>query len=134
MKQYIEAGSPVRIGMGLTVLLFLICASARVSAADPRTDADVRCMLVGMRMMTMSTAAQRANGAMLAIYYFGRIDSQITDGSVERLLEEEAGKVTEAQLREDAVRCGRALEEKGRELQRIGRAFSRAPKAAEPNR
>lgn len=60
-------------------------------------------------MMTLSTAQQQTDGAMLAIY--------------EKLLRDQAKQTTLAQLRKDAVRCGQTLAQKGRDLQRIGTEF-----------
>lgn len=120
------------LGILFIVLPFLLANDSNGYAADLQANEDVRCMLVGLRMMTLSTPQQRADGAMLAIYYFGRLDGHAPQANVEQLLENEAKKLTMAQLRMDAARCGRTLAEKGRELQRIGAKFSSSQEGGTP--
>lgn len=113
------------IAILLILILIPFVTQSRCEAADLETSADVRCMLVGLRMMTLSTAQQQTDGAMLAIYYFGRLEGHAPHADVEKLLRDQAKQTTLAQLRKDAVRCGQTLAQKGRDLQRIGAEFSR---------
>jgi len=94
-------------------------------ASDPQSLADVRCVVVGMRMIEMAAPDQRAAGMMIATYYFGRLDSSLPDDGGERLIELEAVKMTLAEFRTNAARCGEAIQKKGQEIQKIGAILSR---------
>jgi len=76
-------------------------------------------------MTQMSAAQQRDAGMMLATYYLGRLDGQLQDAEGERLIELEATKMTSAEFRANAIRCGKALTAKGQEIQNITAALSR---------
>jgi hypothetical protein len=102
----------------------------RLYAADAQTDADARCIVVAMRMASMGTAVQRAAGMMVAMYYFGRLDDRAPHVDVERLIENEANKMTVLELRANAARCGKALREKSNEFSKIGDALAQQAKGA----
>ena len=107
----------------MAALLCLVLASwplAKAGAADRETLADVRCVLVAMRMVTTQAPQQRAAGMMVAMYYLGRLDGHAPGADIERLIKAEVWKSTSAELKADAVRCGQALQRKGHELQKIG--------------
>lgn len=104
-------------------LLCLVVASwslPKANAADRETLADVRCVLVAMRMVATETPEQRTAGMMVAMYYLGRLDGHAPGANIERLIKEEVWKSTSAELKSDAVRCGQGLQRKGHELQKIG--------------
>jgi hypothetical protein len=96
-----------------------------VFASDRQAPTDVRCVVVGLRMVEMTAPQARAAGMMLSVYYLGRLDSRVPDAEVEGLIEKEAREMTEAQFRANAVRCGKALTLKGREIQKIGADLTR---------
>lgn len=100
--------------MALALALF-----GRAAASDGQTIADVRCVVVGIRMIEMTAPQQRAAGMMLAVYYLGRLDAGSQYAHTDRLIEQEARKMTSTEFRADAVRCGEALQSKGAEIQRI---------------
>lgn len=108
-----HAGILAAVGM-------LVGLCQAVCAADQQVAADVRCVVVGLRMVQMTTPQPRAAGMMLAVYYLGRLDNRAPDAEVERLIEREAEKMTEAEFRAGATQCGKALTLKGQEIQKIG--------------
>lgn len=71
-------------------------------------------------MVQMAAPQQRTAALMLTAYYLGRLDSRAPDAEVERLIEREAEKMTEAEYRAGTTRCGKALTLKGQEIQKIG--------------
>jgi hypothetical protein len=71
-------------------------------------------------MVQTAAPQQRTAALMLAAYYLGRLDNRAPDAEVERLIEREAEKMTEAEYRAGATRCGKALTLKGQEIQKIG--------------
>lgn len=100
--------------IGIFVFIVLITSpNLRAYAADREELADVRCVVVAMHMATLSNPQQRSAGVMIATYYLGRLDGRASQMDVELLIEEEANKMTPADLRSDAVRCGSALKKKG---------------------
>jgi hypothetical protein len=110
----------------LVLFAALACAPNLAARAANRYGlSDVRCVVVGLRMVEMPVSQQRAAGMMLAIYYLGRLDGRAPDTEVEGLIEREAEKMTAAEFRSNAVRCGKALTLKGQEIQRIGADLSR---------
>lgn len=95
-----------------------------VCASDREVVADVRCVVVGLRMVQMTAPQQQAAGMMLAAYYLGRLDSRAPDEGVEGLIKTKAEKMTAVEFRANAVRCGKTLTLKGQEIQRIGADLS----------
>jgi hypothetical protein len=78
-----------------------------------------------MHVAFAGSPQQRPAGLMIAMYYFGRLDERSPHGDTERLIEAEASKMTPADYRAGAARCGKALGVKGQELQAIGAALAR---------
>lgn len=97
----------------------------RADAGSLATLSDVRCVIVGLRMAEMTMPQQRVAGTMLSVYYLGRLDGRATDAEIEAMVEKEAKRMTAPELRANAVRCGKALTLKGREIQKIGADLSR---------
>lgn len=91
---------------------------------DDQAVSDARCVVVAMHMATLNAPQQRSTGVMLAIYYLGRLDGRSPQADTEKLIEAEAGKMTPAELRSDAVQCGKVLTAKGQEMTRIGADLS----------
>lgn len=100
------------------VVMPLVCG--RAFAADRQTIADVQCIVVAMKMDAASGSAQQVTATMITLYYLGRLDERVPGTDIEGLIVKEAAKMSPADLRSEAARCGRALTEKGLEIQRIG--------------
>jgi hypothetical protein len=94
--------------------------SVKAHADDGESVADVRCVIVAIQIGKMPGAAQQAAATMTALYYLGRLDGRSPKLDLEDLIAKEAVKMTSADFRSEAVRCGNALAEKGDVLQRIG--------------
>ena len=100
------------------LLAFGLCEQAH--ASDRQMVSDVRCVVVGLRMIQMTMPQQRAAGMMVAMYYLGRLDGRTPHADIERLIEREVDEMKPAEFRANAARCGKALALKGQELQKIG--------------
>lgn len=113
------------------LIVIMVCALLAIGlcekahASDRQTVADVRCVVVGLRMVQMTMPQQRAAGMMLAMYYLGRLDGRASHAEIEELIEREVGKMNQAEFRASAARCGKALARKGKEIQKIGAALVR---------
>lgn len=107
----------------LIVLVFGTFGVEKAHGANPVL-ADVRCVVVGMHMSTLNVPQQRDAGTVLSIYYLGRLDGRSVPADIDQLIEKEAGKMTPEDLRTEAVRCGKALSDKGQEIARITAALA----------
>lgn len=114
--------SAVTILVGIALSLGLC---GRAYASGQQWIGDVDCVVVGLRMVQMTEPQQRTTGLLLATYYLGRLDERLPDADSERLIESEAGKMTVAEFRANATRCGEALTLKGRELQKLAADLTR---------
>jgi len=117
------SGGYIRGGKALVSIALVFGMFEKAHGADPILD-DVRCVVVGMHMSTLNTPQQRDAGTVLSIYYLGRLDGHLAQTDVEQLIEKEAGKMTPEDLRTEAVRCGKALSDKGQEIARISAALA----------
>jgi hypothetical protein len=99
------------------VLVAGFCGEAY--ASDSETSADVRCVVVGLRMANMTAQQSRAAGIVMATYYLGRLGSRSSHAEIEQLIESEAQKMTSEEFQTNVTRCGRALAAEGQEIQKI---------------
>lgn len=127
MKRGCAAAMPAWVA--LMCFIFGFGYLGRAAADDRKQLADVRCIVVAMRTFSEGTPQQRSAEMMLAMYYFGRLDAEARGIDIARLIERETAKMTAAKLRANATRCGKALVEKGQEIQKIGLNLSRKGRA-----
>lgn len=98
--------------------------SAGVCASEQQTSSNVSCAVVGLRMIQATDPQQSSAGMMLAVYYLGRLDERLSEADSERMIRSEAKKMTSAEFRSAATRCGKALSAKGLQIQRAGAYLS----------
>jgi hypothetical protein len=110
------------LGVVLAVAL-AICGKVHAQSAD--TIADVHCVIVGARLASSADANERSRGAMLLIYYLGRLDGRSPTLDLEHLVLSEAAHVTPAELQSETRRCSEALASKGQQITRIGNDLTR---------
>lgn len=125
MKRAHAATMLVRTIVALMCIVAGFGPWGRAAADDREQLADVRCIVVAMRSFSEGTPQQRGAEMMLAMYYFGRLDAEARGVDIAHLIERETEKMTLAQVRENATRCGKALVAKGLEIQEIGVNLSR---------
>jgi hypothetical protein len=89
----------------------LLETSARAQA-DQYT-ADVRCLLVSMRLMVAAGDENVKTAAMFAnLYYFGRLDGRVPPAELESRLRDEISRMTPETANEEALRCGDAVNDR----------------------
>lgn len=115
-----KAGAAILAGVAM-----FVCANGAARATDREVVADVKCVVVGLRMMQMTAQQQQGAGTMVALYYLGRLDSRVPDAEADGLIESEAEKMAAAEFRANAVRCGKGLALRGKEIQKVGADLSR---------
>ena len=64
--------------------------SGTAQSASARVNADVRCVVAAVHIMSSGKPAQRTAGMMAIMYYFGRLDVDLSQAETERLIESEA--------------------------------------------
>ncbi len=100
----------------------MMMGQARAQDAD--TTADVRCLVVSVSMVASQQQNQQTAGLMSALYFLGRLDGRRPDLDLENRLVDEVTKLKPEQLREEAVRCGALLKERGKALTDMGARIS----------
>jgi hypothetical protein len=103
----------------ILLLLAVIASFSPAHAEDAPAAADIRCLMVGMRMSAYTDANQRTGGNMLAIYYLGRLE-KFSAKQLEEAILKESLNVKPDDFQVDASRCGKILMEKGQVITQIG--------------
>lgn len=106
--------------ISIALVLAISMAWGTAHAANAESIADVRCIVVAMNVSKELDPARQSAAMMIALYYLGRLDGRGSEPDVENLIAKEAAKMSAAELRAEAERCGAALTTKGNEIQRIG--------------
>lgn len=114
-----QIAAAVLASVGMTLGL-----GQEVCASDLQAVSDARCVVVGLRMMQMTAPQQQGAGTLLALYYLGRLDGRTPDAEADGLIEGEAEKMTAAEFRADAARCGKGFALRGKEIQKISADLS----------
>ena len=107
--------------VALSLLIAFPGVSPRVSARDATTIADVRCLVVGMKLMDASDPNVRASGQVAMAYYLGRLDGRNDSPDLEPLLTQQAEKMTAADYQSEARLCGERLKTRGQQIVTMGR-------------
>jgi hypothetical protein len=103
------------------LVLILGLASMSVGAQEAVNVADIRCVVVGMKLTGATDSPDQSRGFLLTLYYLGRLDGRSPKLDIERLIIEEARRMSEADYGSEERRCGAALAEKGRQITEIGK-------------
>jgi hypothetical protein len=102
----------------------LTLLSLQARAQDAEIIADVRCVIVGIRLAGMADPSQESAGTMLSLYYIGRLDGRAPKLDVEDLMIREISRMTTQDFASESKRCGASLTEKGRQITSIGKAMN----------
>ena len=116
---------------GLSLLVTVLgLASMRAEAQEAVNIADIRCVVVGMKLSGMVNSPEQSRGILLTWYYLGRLDGRVPQLDIESLLIKEGGKMTSADYAVEANRCGTSLEEMGQKITQIGKNLIEREKKA----
>lgn len=107
-----------RLLLGVLVAL----AMTGGARADETSD-DVRCLIVFMRMSNAQEQPARTGGLIGSFYYLGKLDQRSRGLDLEKLIEGETAKMTEASFKADAARCGRDMTRRGQDAADLGKAL-----------
>jgi hypothetical protein len=107
---------------GLSMLVGVLwLASVRAEAQEAVNIADIRCVVVGMKLSEMVNSPDQSRGILLTLYYIGRLDGRVPQLDIENLLIEENSKMTSSDYASEAKRCGTGLAEKGQQITKVGK-------------
>jgi hypothetical protein len=98
-----------------------LLASMRIGAQEAVNIADIRCVVVGMKLAAATSSPDQSRGFLLTLYYIGRLDGRLPKLDIEHLIIEETRKMADADYASEEKRCGAGLAEKGRQITEIGK-------------
>lgn len=108
-------------------LSLLMLAAAQLAPATapmaPSADTlgfDIRCMVVTQVAADQAEGELKSMVQLATMYYFGRVDAQLSAAELERRLDAEAKALEGQPLGPVLERCGAFMETRGEALQEIG--------------
>ena len=105
-------------GLALAWALSVGTASTGARAEDADTG-DLRCFVVGLNTAASDDASRKAAGAMIAVYYMGRLDGRTPDLDLKTRLVAEIRKMTSGQLQVDAARCSAEMSARAKAMETL---------------
>lgn len=123
-------GHPVLCGCIISAATLGLCARLAVAdqSAGARTVADAQCMIVGAQLSASKDAQQRVPGQMILMYYLGRIDGRSPKADLRTLIKNQTQKMTEADFKSAASRCGKEFSARGDAVVEIGKSLGKTVK------
>jgi hypothetical protein len=106
--------------------IFLFADSEGAAELDPvgrETVEDAQCVVVGARLSASSNQTQNQAGAMLLVYFLGRIDGRSPHVDLEGLVAREARHMTTSDYTNWAHRCGEEFSARGGQITQIGKSL-----------
>jgi TonB family protein len=103
-------------------LLAALCSTAHAQDIPPSSD--IRCLIVGMQMSTMTDTPRRTAGNMVVLYYFGRLDP-FPPKVIEDAIAKQAINWTQTDLNTEGDRCGKEMNDKAQSMTEIGNILVR---------
>jgi hypothetical protein len=96
-------------------IMMAMFPSAHGAEAPP---ADIRCLIIGLRMGAEPDAERRSAGNLLTWYYFGRLE-KMSAKSIEDATLHELAIMTPQDFNSEASRCASVLREKSHVMEEI---------------
>lgn len=107
---------------GLSMLVAILgLASMPIGAQEAVNIADIRCVVVGMKLTGAPNSPEQSRGFLLTLYYIGRLDGRSPKLDIEHLIIEETRRMADADYVSEEKRCGGALVVKGQQITEIGK-------------
>lgn len=100
-------------------------------ADDAATEADIQCLVVGLRMASMTDPTVKTAALPTALYYFGKLDGRDPNLDLETKVIELVEKMTDDEFRTYARRCGAELQNRGAKITEMGDDIIRKAKGTD---
>jgi hypothetical protein len=98
-----------------------LAAAAPVRAAeDTGAASDFRCMVAAIALYQSTNPQVKDAGMMASLYYLGRLDGRTPNVDLEAGLKQQFERMSAQELQAEAVRCGGALQARGKAVTEIG--------------
>lgn len=92
-----------------------------VRAQDAATAKDVRCLVVSAVLLSSTKEKSIGTAAtMSALYFMGRLDGRDPELDLEGQVTDAALTMTPADIKDEAMRCGKELQARGEAISAIG--------------
>jgi hypothetical protein len=98
---------------------------ASANAEDADTTADVRCLVVALKMGSSQNSTLQNAGYMASLYWLGRLDGRAPKLNLEEAVIAELLKMNEDEFRLEAKRCGTILMARGQAETAMGKDIQR---------
>jgi len=95
------------------------------NAGDAAQSADVRCLIVMLRLQASSNETAKSSSLLGSMYYLGKLDGRAPSLDLEAALIEQFGKMQAADTKNEAVRCGNEMSTRGQAFEKIGEDLSK---------
>lgn len=82
-------------------------------------------MIVGAQLSASPNQEQRVPGQMILMYYLGRIDGRSPHADLRTLIRNEMQRMTAADLKSAASRCGKEFASRGDAVVQIGKSLGK---------
>ena len=108
------------IRLSLVLAFALIPAAAAAGTADEENAKDMRCLIVTSEMADSKDKDVETAGLIASEYDLGRIDGRSPGTDLEKLLVQEAVKLSDEARPGLMMACAKQIEERGKHLEIIG--------------
>ena len=106
----------------------LLVATPADRAADP-VGFDVRCLITAARLMQSQDATMRTVSLGAAMFFYGRVDTELAEGEIEHRMLREAQAMRAEDAGATMRACGEFMQVRGQFLQDVGRRVDASEQA-----
>jgi hypothetical protein len=111
-----------RRGARLGIFMAILCLAAMPAHSQESPEiADIRCVIVGMRLSATSDSQMQSRGIFMTLYYMGRLRGRTPNIEIEAPLVKEAKKMGAGEFPPEEKRCVTDLAQAGELLTQIGK-------------
>ena len=124
MSKQLKTGS--QIIRTLAALLFFAIGGLATSApaAGPGVSDDARCLVVALNVGRSSDPARKAASDTAMMYFLGRLDGSAPTIDLNQTVIGEMGKMSPANLQNEAQRCGQIMQARGHAMGALSKALN----------
>jgi hypothetical protein len=119
--------------LAAAVALALLTPAVAAHAEDPKTTADIRCVIVGGALAQSEDTDLQSLGRASLFYFLGRLEGRGDTDNIDARIVDVAGKMTADDIKTQSQTCGAMFTAATQSLQQLSDAFKQrygAPPAA----